>query len=103
MSKLEQLEEVDLSGNLLKTVPTTIMSCRRMHTLIAHSNTIEVFPEVLQLQEMKVRVRVRVGGREGGETLGSNVRVCVCLHIWVDVCVSVWGRVSLGAREFDYG
>ncbi|XP_067109223.1 PH domain leucine-rich repeat-containing protein phosphatase 1 [Osmerus mordax] len=53
MAKLEQLEEVDLSGNLLKTVPTTIMNCRRMHTLIAHSNTIEVFPEVLQLQEMK--------------------------------------------------
>uniref|UniRef100_A0A8C8KAC4 protein-serine/threonine phosphatase n=1 Tax=Oncorhynchus tshawytscha TaxID=74940 RepID=A0A8C8KAC4_ONCTS len=53
MAKLEELEEVDLSGNRLKTVPTTIMNCRRMHTLIAHSNTIEVFPEVMQLMEMK--------------------------------------------------
>lgn len=54
MAKLEELEEVDLSGNMLKTVPTTIMNCRRMHTLIAHSNAIEVFPEVMQLMEMKV-------------------------------------------------
>uniref|UniRef100_A0A3Q2PJX0 protein-serine/threonine phosphatase n=1 Tax=Fundulus heteroclitus TaxID=8078 RepID=A0A3Q2PJX0_FUNHE len=53
MAKLEELEEVDLSGNMLKTVPTTIMNCRRMHTLIAHSNSIEVFPEVMQLLEMK--------------------------------------------------
>lgn len=55
MAKLEELEEVDLSGNMLKTVPTTIMNCQRMHTLIAHSNSIEVFPEVMQLMEMKVR------------------------------------------------
>lgn len=54
MAKLEELEEVDLSGNMLKTIPTTIMNCRRMHTLIAHSNAIEVFPEVMQLMEMKV-------------------------------------------------
>uniref|UniRef100_A0A8C7HZG9 PH domain leucine-rich repeat-containing protein phosphatase 2 n=1 Tax=Oncorhynchus kisutch TaxID=8019 RepID=A0A8C7HZG9_ONCKI len=53
MAKLEELEELDLSGNRLKTVPTTIMNLRRMHTLIAHSNTIEVFPEVMQLMEMK--------------------------------------------------
>ncbi|XP_031711122.1 PH domain leucine-rich repeat protein phosphatase 1 [Anarrhichthys ocellatus] len=53
MAKLEELEEVDLSGNMLKAVPTTIMNCRRMHTLIAHSNAIEVFPEVMQLMEMK--------------------------------------------------
>ncbi|XP_053294025.1 PH domain leucine-rich repeat-containing protein phosphatase 1 [Pleuronectes platessa] len=53
MAKLEELEEVDLSGNMLKTVPTTIMNCWRMHTLIAHSNAIEVFPEVMQLMEMK--------------------------------------------------
>ncbi|XP_054888886.1 PH domain leucine-rich repeat-containing protein phosphatase 1 [Poeciliopsis prolifica] len=53
MAKLEELEEVDLSGNMLKTVPTTIMNCKRMHTLIAHSNSIEVFPEVMQLMEMK--------------------------------------------------
>ncbi|XP_016384469.1 PH domain leucine-rich repeat-containing protein phosphatase 1-like [Sinocyclocheilus rhinocerous] len=53
MAKLEELEELDLSGNRLKAVPTTIMNCRRMHTLAAHSNCIEVFPEVLQLTEMK--------------------------------------------------
>ncbi|KAF0046903.1 hypothetical protein F2P81_000536 [Scophthalmus maximus] len=53
MAKLEELEEVDLSGNMLKSVPTTIMNCRRMHTLIAHSNTVEVFPEVMQLMDMK--------------------------------------------------
>lgn len=53
MAKLEELEEVDLSGNMLKTIPTTIMNCRKMHTLIAHSNAIEVFPEVMQLMEMK--------------------------------------------------
>ncbi|KAF4116998.1 PH domain leucine-rich repeat-containing protein phosphatase 1 [Onychostoma macrolepis] len=53
MAKLEELEELDLSGNRLKAVPTTIMNCRRMHTLAAHSNCIEVFPEVLQLLEMK--------------------------------------------------
>lgn len=55
MAKLEELEEVDLSGNRLKAVPTTILNCRRMHTLVAHSNCIEVFPEVMQLMEMKVR------------------------------------------------
>lgn len=54
MAKLEELEEVDLSGNWLKSVPTTILSCKRMHTVIAHSNCIEVFPEVMQLMEMKV-------------------------------------------------
>ena len=54
MAKLEELEEVDLSGNRLKAVPTTILNCRRMHTLIAHSNAIEVFPEVMQLMDMKV-------------------------------------------------
>ncbi|XP_036374941.1 PH domain leucine-rich repeat-containing protein phosphatase 1 [Megalops cyprinoides] len=53
MAKLEELEEVDLSGNQLKAIPTTILSCRRMHTLVAHSNCIEVFPEVMQLMEMK--------------------------------------------------
>ncbi|XP_061096047.1 PH domain leucine-rich repeat protein phosphatase 1-like [Conger conger] len=53
MAKLEELEEVDLSGNQLKAIPTTILSCRRMHTLVAHSNCIQVFPEVMQLLEMK--------------------------------------------------
>jgi len=70
MAKLEELEEVDLSGNMLKTVPTTIMNCRRMHTLIAHSNAIEVFPEVMQLMEMKVR-------RER----------CIVLYLLVFMCV----------------
>ncbi|KAJ8376847.1 hypothetical protein SKAU_G00074270 [Synaphobranchus kaupii] len=53
MAKLEELEEVDLSGNQLKAIPTTILSCRRMHTLVAHSNCIQVFPEVMQLMDMK--------------------------------------------------
>ncbi|KAJ8268405.1 hypothetical protein COCON_G00135770 [Conger conger] len=53
MAKLEELEEVDVSGNQLKAIPTTILSCRRMHTLVAHSNCIQVFPEVMQLLEMK--------------------------------------------------
>uniref|UniRef100_A0AAZ3PHZ5 PPM-type phosphatase domain-containing protein n=1 Tax=Oncorhynchus tshawytscha TaxID=74940 RepID=A0AAZ3PHZ5_ONCTS len=53
MARLEQLEELDLSGNRLRAVPTTILSCRHMHTLSAHSNNITVFPEVLQLQDMK--------------------------------------------------
>ncbi|XP_078275804.1 PH domain leucine-rich repeat-containing protein phosphatase 1-like isoform X1 [Rhinoraja longicauda] len=53
MAKLEELEEINLSGNKLKTIPTTIMNCRRMHTVVAHSNCIEVFPEVMQLSEIK--------------------------------------------------
>uniref|UniRef100_A0A2K6MYR1 protein-serine/threonine phosphatase n=2 Tax=Rhinopithecus bieti TaxID=61621 RepID=A0A2K6MYR1_RHIBE len=53
MAKLEELEEIDLSGNKLKAIPTTIMNCRRVHTVIAHSNCIEVFPEVMQLPEIK--------------------------------------------------
>nr|XP_023679255.1 PH domain leucine-rich repeat-containing protein phosphatase 1 [Paramormyrops kingsleyae] len=53
MAKLEELEEVDLSGNRLKALPTTILNCRRMHTVLAHSNCIEVFPEVMQLMEVK--------------------------------------------------
>ncbi|XP_038626163.1 PH domain leucine-rich repeat-containing protein phosphatase 1 [Tachyglossus aculeatus] len=53
MAKLEELEEVDLSGNKLKAMPTTILACRRMHTVSAHSNCIEVFPEVMQLPEIK--------------------------------------------------
>uniref|UniRef100_A0A3Q3WUN5 PPM-type phosphatase domain-containing protein n=1 Tax=Mola mola TaxID=94237 RepID=A0A3Q3WUN5_MOLML len=53
LAQLEQLEELDLSGNKLKAVPTTILSCQRMHTLSAHSNCISAFPEVLQLPEIK--------------------------------------------------
>lgn len=54
MAKLEELEEIDISGNKLKAIPTTVTNCRRMHTVIAHSNCIEVFPEVMQLPEIKV-------------------------------------------------
>ncbi|XP_018123219.1 PH domain leucine-rich repeat protein phosphatase 1 isoform X2 [Xenopus laevis] len=53
MAKLEELEEIDISGNKLKAMPTTIMNCRRMHTVIAHSNCLEVFPEVMQLTDIK--------------------------------------------------
>ncbi|KAL4646432.1 PH domain leucine-rich repeat-containing protein phosphatase 1 [Arapaima gigas] len=53
MAKLEELEELDLSGNRLKAIPTTILSCKRMHTMISHSNCIEVFPEVMQLADVK--------------------------------------------------
>lgn len=55
LSKLEQLEELNLSGNKLKTIPSTVSSCKRLHTLIAHSNHITVFPEILNLPEIKVR------------------------------------------------
>uniref|UniRef100_A0A1A7XQL4 PH domain and leucine rich repeat protein phosphatase 1 n=1 Tax=Iconisemion striatum TaxID=60296 RepID=A0A1A7XQL4_9TELE len=53
LARLEQLEELDLSGNRLRAVPTTILSCQRLHTLSAHSNCINTFPEVLQLPEIK--------------------------------------------------
>lgn len=55
LSKLEQLEELNLSGNKLKTIPSTVSSCKRLHTLIAHSNHITVFPEIHNLPEIKVR------------------------------------------------
>ncbi|KAL2088791.1 hypothetical protein ACEWY4_015690 [Coilia grayii] len=54
LSKLEMLEELNLSGNKLKTIPSTVSSCKRLHTLIAHSNHISVFPEVLNLPEIKL-------------------------------------------------
>ncbi|XP_041862652.1 PH domain leucine-rich repeat protein phosphatase 1-like [Melanotaenia boesemani] len=53
LARLEQLEELDLSGNRLRAVPTTILNCLRLHTLSAHSNCINTFPEVLQLPEIK--------------------------------------------------
>uniref|UniRef100_A0A3B4HCA6 Leucine-rich repeat protein SHOC-2 n=1 Tax=Pundamilia nyererei TaxID=303518 RepID=A0A3B4HCA6_9CICH len=53
LAQLEQLEELDLSGNRLRAVPTTILNCQRLHTLSAHSNCISAFPEVLQLPEIK--------------------------------------------------
>ncbi|KAG7468585.1 hypothetical protein MATL_G00144590 [Megalops atlanticus] len=54
LSKLELLEELNLSGNKLKAIPSTVSSCKRLHTLIAHSNHISVFPEVLNLPEIKL-------------------------------------------------
>ncbi|KAM9861405.1 PH domain leucine-rich repeat-containing protein phosphatase 2 [Aulostomus maculatus] len=54
LSKLELLEELNLSGNKLKTIPSTVSSCKKLHTLIAHSNHITVFPEILSLPEIKL-------------------------------------------------
>ncbi|KAJ8343740.1 hypothetical protein SKAU_G00310690 [Synaphobranchus kaupii] len=54
LSKLELLEELNLSGNKLKAIPSTVASCRRLHTLVAHSNHISVFPEILNLPEIKL-------------------------------------------------
>ncbi|XP_020797130.2 PH domain leucine-rich repeat-containing protein phosphatase 2 [Boleophthalmus pectinirostris] len=54
LSKLEFLEELNLSGNKLKTIPSTVSSCKKLHTLIAHSNDINVFPEILSLPEIKL-------------------------------------------------
>ena len=45
LSKLERLEELNLSGNKLKTIPTTVANCKLLHTLIAHSNDISIFPD----------------------------------------------------------
>uniref|UniRef100_A0A3Q3AE09 PH domain leucine-rich repeat-containing protein phosphatase 2 n=1 Tax=Kryptolebias marmoratus TaxID=37003 RepID=A0A3Q3AE09_KRYMA len=54
LSKLELLEELNLSGNKLKAIPSTVSSCKRLHTLIAHSNHITVFPDILNLPEIKL-------------------------------------------------
>ncbi|XP_033844543.2 LOW QUALITY PROTEIN: PH domain leucine-rich repeat-containing protein phosphatase 2 [Periophthalmus magnuspinnatus] len=54
LSKLELLEELNLSGNKLQTIPSTVSSCKKLHTLIAHSNDINVFPEILSLPEIKL-------------------------------------------------
>uniref|UniRef100_A0A1A8P7K1 PH domain leucine-rich repeat-containing protein phosphatase 2 n=1 Tax=Nothobranchius rachovii TaxID=451742 RepID=A0A1A8P7K1_9TELE len=54
LSKLELLEELNLSGNKLKTIPSTVSSCKRLHTLIAHSNHINTFPDILNLPEIKL-------------------------------------------------
>ncbi|RVE74587.1 hypothetical protein OJAV_G00023030 [Oryzias javanicus] len=54
LSKLELLEELNLSGNKLKSVPSTVSSCKRLHTLTAHSNHLTVFPEILSLPEIKL-------------------------------------------------
>lgn len=54
LSKLELLEELNLSGNKLKTIPSTVSSSKKLHTLIAHSNHLNVFPEILSLPEIKI-------------------------------------------------
>ncbi|XP_061101100.1 PH domain leucine-rich repeat-containing protein phosphatase 2-like [Conger conger] len=54
LSKFEQLEELNLSGNQLRSLPSTVSSCHRLHTLIAHSNHINVFPDILSLPEIKL-------------------------------------------------
>ncbi|XP_064193373.1 PH domain leucine-rich repeat-containing protein phosphatase 2-like [Anguilla rostrata] len=54
LSKFELLEELNLSGNQLKSLPSTVSSCKRLHTLIAHSNHISVFPDILSLPEIKL-------------------------------------------------
>ncbi|CAL8351779.1 unnamed protein product [Merluccius merluccius] len=69
LSKLELLEELDLSGNRLRSVPSTVSRCRRLHTLIAHSNQISVFPEVLHLPEIKY---VDLSGNELSEIVLSD-------------------------------
>ncbi|XP_028930737.1 PH domain leucine-rich repeat-containing protein phosphatase 2 [Ornithorhynchus anatinus] len=53
LNKLEQLEELNLSGNKLKTIPTTIANCKQLHTLVAHSNNISIFPEILHLPQIQ--------------------------------------------------
>lgn len=54
LSKLELLEELNISGNKMKTIPSTVSSSKKLHTLIAHSNQINVFPEILSLPEIKL-------------------------------------------------
>ncbi|OXB78350.1 UNVERIFIED_CONTAM: hypothetical protein H355_009121 [Colinus virginianus] len=54
LSKLEHLEELNLSGNKLKTIPTTVANCKLLHTLIAHSNDISTFPEILHLPHIQI-------------------------------------------------
>lgn len=67
LNKLEQLEELNLSGNKLKTIPTTIANCKRLHTLAAHSNNISIFPEILQLPQIQVLV-----GPSGGNSKSAS-------------------------------
>lgn len=80
LARLEQLEELDLSGNRLRAVPTTILSCQRMHTLSAHSNCINAFPEVLQLPEIKVS-KTREGFSKSLKSVLSHISNSSCLVI----------------------
>lgn len=73
LNKLEQLEELNLSGNKLKTIPTTIANCKRLHTLVAHSNHISIFPEILQLPQ--IQVLLCAGVVSGGDGRGVTETV----------------------------
>lgn len=73
LNKLEQLEELNLSGNKLKTIPTTIANCKRLHTLVAHSNHISIFPEILQLPQ--IQVLLCAGMVSGGDGRGVTETV----------------------------
>ncbi|CAH2324027.1 PH domain leucine-rich repeat-containing phosphatase 2 isoform X1 [Pelobates cultripes] len=54
LHKLEELEELNLSGNRLRTIPSTVSNCKRLHTLSAHSNCITVFPEIFNLPHIQL-------------------------------------------------
>ena len=62
------MEELNLSGNKLKTIPTTIANCRRLHTLVAHSNNISIFPEILQLPQIQVLLGAAVRSSWGNHS-----------------------------------
>ncbi|XP_069491569.1 PH domain leucine-rich repeat-containing protein phosphatase 2 isoform X2 [Ambystoma mexicanum] len=54
LNKLEHLEELNLSCNQLKAIPTTVANCKRLQALIAHSNHINVFPEIFSLPQIQL-------------------------------------------------
>ncbi|KAG8562855.1 hypothetical protein GDO81_015841 [Engystomops pustulosus] len=54
LNKLELLEELNLSGNRLKSIPSTVSNLKHLHTLIAHSNCISVFPEIFHLPHIQL-------------------------------------------------
>ncbi|CAN2389443.1 PH domain and leucine rich repeat protein phosphatase [Pristimantis euphronides] len=54
LNKLEHLEELNLSGNRLKSIPSTVSNLKHLHTLIAHSNCISVFPEIFHLPHIEL-------------------------------------------------
>ncbi|XP_078525400.1 PH domain leucine-rich repeat-containing protein phosphatase 2 isoform X1 [Lissotriton helveticus] len=54
LNKLELLEELNLSCNQLKAIPTTVANCKTLQTLIAHSNHINVFPEIFSLPQIQL-------------------------------------------------
>ncbi|XP_056381831.1 PH domain leucine-rich repeat-containing protein phosphatase 2 isoform X3 [Hyla sarda] len=54
LNKLEHLEELNLSGNRLKSIPSTVSNLKHLHTLIAHSNSISVFPEIFHLPHIQL-------------------------------------------------